>query len=120
MALSRCHEVLRTWQLAHDDSEHNGQDDSLKFHCQSLLRLSYLRVSSGRRYFNRTTLLLENENGLEKAVRTYVSTPQDRSQVLTKAAGQVMFCSTAPVRAGHMLVRKTAAFTWSIEHTIAS
>ncbi|KAK7883676.1 hypothetical protein LTR67_010965 [Exophiala xenobiotica] len=118
-ALTRCQEFLKTWQLAHDDSQHSRQEDSLIFNCQALLRLSYVRVFSGMRYFNRTTLLYEDPDLIASAVGTYLSESRERTTFLTKAAEQVMFCFTTPIRAGHMLTRKTAAFTWSIEHAVA-
>ncbi|KAK5227429.1 hypothetical protein LTR72_003419 [Exophiala xenobiotica] len=118
-ALTRCQEFLKTWQLAHDDSQHSRQEDSLIFNCQALLRLSYVRVFSGMRYFNRTTLLYEDPDLIASAVSTYLSESRERTAFLTKAAEQVMFCFTTPIRAGHMLTRKTAAFTWSIEHAVA-
>ncbi|KAI1618246.1 hypothetical protein EDD37DRAFT_259870 [Exophiala viscosa] len=118
-ALTRCQEFLKTWQLAHDDSQHSRQEDSLIFNCQALLRLSYVRVFSGMRYFNRTTLLYEDPALIASAVGTYLGESRERTAFLTKAAEQVMFCFTTPIRAGHMLTRKTAAFTWSIEHAVA-
>ncbi|KAK5444241.1 hypothetical protein LTS15_010356 [Exophiala xenobiotica] len=118
-ALTRCQEFLKTWQLAHDDPQHSRQEDSLIFNCQALLRLSYVRVFSGMRYFNRTTLLYEDPDLIASAVGTYLSESRERTAFLTKAAEQVMFCFTTPIRAGHMLTRKTAAFTWSIEHAVA-
>ncbi|KAK5415356.1 hypothetical protein LTR06_003406 [Exophiala xenobiotica] len=118
-ALTRCQEFLKTWQLAHDDSQHSRQEDSLIFNCQALLRLSYVRVFSGMRYFNRTTLLYEDPDLIASAVGAYLSESRERTAFLTKAAEQVMFCFTTPIRAGHMLTRKTAAFTWSIEHAVA-
>jgi hypothetical protein len=118
-ALTRCQEFLKTWQLAYDDSQHSRQEDSLIFNCQALLRLSYVRVFSGMRSFNRTTLLYEDPDLIASAVGTYLSEFRERTAFLTKAAEQVMFCFTTPIRAGHMLTRKTAAFTWSIEHAVA-
>ena len=118
--LSRCHEFLKAWQITHDDVEHSRHEDSFIFNCQALLRLSYVRAFSGMQHFNRTTLLYDEEADIYAAVQTYVTAHQARNAFLTKAAEQVMFCFTSPIRAGHMLTRKTAAFTWSIEHAVAS
>lgn len=120
VALSRCREFLKAWQLAHDDSQQNRHEESLIFNCQSLLRLSYVRVFSGIQQFNRTTLLYEDTAAILMAANSYVTAPQSRNAFLTKAVEQVMFCFTVPIRAGHMTTRKTAAFTWSIEHAVAS
>jgi hypothetical protein len=119
-ALSRCQEFLKTWQLSHDDSQPHRHEESFIFNCQALLRLSYVRVFSGMQCFNRACLLYEDPRDIERAVNAYVTAPQSRGAFLTKAAEQVMFCFTAPIRAGHMLTRKTAALTWSIEHAVAS
>lgn len=117
--LVKCQDFLKAWQLAHEDSQHTRLEDSLVFNCQSLLRLAYVRIFSGMRYFNRATLLYEDTDDISSAVRAYVNAPQENNVYLTKAAEQVMFCFLSPVRAGHLLTRKTAAFTWSIEHAIA-
>jgi hypothetical protein len=119
-ALSKCQEFLKMWQLANDDSLHTRQEESLIFNCQALLRLSYVRVFSGMRSFNRAALLYENTDLVTSSINAYSSEGRDRSTFSAKAAEQVMFCFTTPIRAGHMLTRKTAAFTWSVEHAVAS
>jgi len=119
-ALSKCQEFLKIWQLANDDSDHTRQEESLIFNCQALLRLSYVRVFSGMRSFNRAALLYENPDLITSVINAYLGEGRDRSTFSAKAAEQVMFCFTTPIRAGHMLTRKTAAFTWSVEHAVAS
>lgn len=118
--LGRCHEFLKAWQVAHEGSELSRYEESLIFNCQALLRLSYVRVFGGMRCFDRTTLVYEDSVDVAAALNAYVNAPQVRNAFFTKAAEQVMFCFTAPICAGHMVTRKTAALTWSIEHAIAS
>lgn len=117
--LNRCQEFLRAWRVAHNDFQQTVQEESSIFNCQSLLRLSYVRIFSSTRQFNRFTLLYGDSSAITHAVNSYVAAPQARNTFLTKAAEQVMFCFTTPITAGHMLTRKTAALTWSMEHAVA-
>jgi len=120
-ALARCHHALTH---VHPEEDHLGStwDDAegpLMFNCQALLRIACTRLFTNASAFDRLTLLTDNLEEVTASVTTYVAATQHRSPLLTKAALKAYEGFLTPVKIGHLLVRKTAALSWSVEHAVA-
>jgi hypothetical protein len=102
------------YKVAWDDPEH-----TLVFNCSAVLRAGYSRLLPPSHSFNRLALLVDDHEALSRAVKTYVTTPLERNEFVTKAASKAYEVFKGPVTIGATLVSKTAAFSWSIEHAVA-
>lgn len=95
---------------------------SLWFCAAGLLRQAYIRqftqfepASSQMR-----AIIRPEEGSLDlEAVVSYVLEGTPRSAAVTRAAEKATEALEMPVRAGHVMVRKTAALNWSVDHAIA-
>jgi hypothetical protein len=121
--LSRC-EALVSIAFGNDKPDNfltATASDSLMFNSQALLRIAYIRLFSSTNSFDRLTLLSDNPQDIATAVQAYVIAPQKRDfninlmQSVTKAFEMLLIT----VKIGYLLLRKTAALSWSIEHAIA-
>jgi hypothetical protein len=119
-SLARCHRVLTRDGLPEAGFTWDDVEGPLVFNGLALLRSCYVRAFTGSGTFNRTMLFSNNDDDIIRAAKDYVQIHQVRTPFLTRAVGQVFTGLLTPFRAGHLLVRKTAAFTWSIEHAIAA
>ena len=117
-ALARCHKVLDGDRSA-EWYTYNEFESPLIFNSLALLRNCYVRAFAGNGTFNGAALFSDNDEDITLAARNYVQTQLFRTAFLTKAVDQVLGTLMVPIRAGPLLMRKTAAFTWSIEHAIA-
>ncbi|KAK7883531.1 hypothetical protein LTR67_011107 [Exophiala xenobiotica] len=115
-ALTRCHILISSSAVPVDAAE---EASSLLFNCQALLRIAYVRVFTGAGSFNRMMLLSSNEDEVMHNLRTYVHAPQQRTKFLTTAVGKAYEGFLAPIKAGYLISRKTAALSWSVEHAVA-
>ena len=117
-ALARCHAMI---SREHAENDHNWieSEGPLMFNALAVLRVAYVRAFTGAGSFNRMALLNDDSEQILSAIREYVGTTQDRSPFLTKAVAQAFEGFVTPIKAGAMLVKKTAALSWSIEHAIA-
>ena len=117
-ALARCHAMI---SLARSDTDQtwNESEGPFLFNCLALTRVAYVRAFTGTGSFNRMTLMSDDSAEILKAIREYVASPQSRSPFLTKAVARAFEGFLTPIKAGSLLVRKTAALNWSIEHAIA-
>lgn len=117
-ALARCHSLLTT---GHPERERTSEDPEgpMIFNCLALLRISYVRAFTATNSFNRIVLLTDDKAEIMSAMKSYVLCKQSRSVPLTKAVSRAFEALLMPIKSGHLLVRKTAAFSWSIEHAIA-
>lgn len=91
--------------------------DSLLFNAVSILRLCYGRVLPLAAY--RSSLLRCEDERLEALLRAFVREEQVRNNFITQTVSWIFDGLCVPVRKGILLVRKTAALTWSMEHAIA-
>ncbi|KAF2466726.1 uncharacterized protein BDR25DRAFT_376857 [Lindgomyces ingoldianus] len=118
--LSRCHQVIISVRGGENHSTTwSDTEGPLMFNCQALLRIAHIRLFTDIRAFNRLTLLTDNPEDILRAVKEYAEAPQQRSANLTKAIMKAYEGFLAPIKIGHLLVRKTAALSWSIEHAVA-
>jgi hypothetical protein len=56
---------------------------------------------------------------MDEAITSFVTEEIDRSPQMLNAVTKCFEGLRIPVKLGTMLVRKTAAFRWSVEHAIA-
>ena len=117
-ALARCHAMI---SRERSDTEHTWIDSEgpLLFNSSAILRVAYVRAFTGAGSFNRMALLNDDSDEILGVIQEYVGASQDRSPFLTKAVAHVFEGFVTPIKAGAMLVKKTAALSWSIEHAIA-
>jgi len=118
-ALARCYTLLITHQTEKDLTSDSGEGPEI-FNCQALLRSAYVRIFTGVGGFDRMMLLSENEGQIAARIQSYVQAPQRRNSFLTKAVSTAYGGLLLPVTAGFLLVKRTAALTWSVEHAIAA
>ena len=112
-ALNACQRAF-TWGKADSDP----WSDPLLFNCLAVLRTAYMRGCTDSN-FNRRILLVCDPTAVSDQIQTYVLSKQTRGPRTTEAVSRAFSTMLLPMRAGAMLVRKTAALTWSIEHAIA-
>lgn len=117
-ALARCHTLISIAR-SNSDQTWNESEGPFLFNCLALTRVAYVRAFTGTGSFNRMTLMSQNSDEILGAIREYVVSPQNRSPFLTKAVARAFEGFLTPIKAGSLLVRKTAALNWSIEHAIA-
>ncbi|GME22102.1 Zinc finger C2H2-type protein [Neofusicoccum parvum] len=105
-----------------EDFRHPYSSDaqsSLIFNTNALIRIANTRLFGNADSFNRFILTSDNKHEISTAMGSYLSAPQARNAFTTKGAAQAYEGFTLPAKVGPMLVRKTAAFGWSIEHAVA-
>ncbi|ORY15877.1 fungal-specific transcription factor domain-domain-containing protein [Clohesyomyces aquaticus] len=118
--LSRCHQAVLSVRGGEDHgTTWSEAEGPLMFNCQALLRIAHIRLFTNIRAFNRLTLLSDNPDDIFLAVNSYAEAPQTRSSSLTEAVSKAYVGFLSPIKIGHLLVRKTAALSWSIEHAVA-
>ena len=117
-ALARCHAMISTAR-SDADQTWNESEGPFLFNCLALTRIAYVRAFTGTGSFNRMSLMSDDSEEILRAIREYVASPQSRSPFLTKAVARAFEGFLTPIKAGSLLVQKTAALSWSIEHAIA-
>ncbi|KAK7543476.1 fungal-specific transcription factor domain-containing protein [Phyllosticta citricarpa] len=103
----------------HRDTLNKDAEASLVFNSEACLRLAHLRLLSNdyKLSLTRLTVLVSDDaDKVSSALDEYIASSQDGGlEAATKAYEGFL----VPVRVGHLLVRKTAAFNWSVEQAIA-
>jgi hypothetical protein len=119
IGLARCHNLLTN----HSASEEISADDAegpLLFNCLAMLRSAYVRVFTGTGSFDRIILLSSDERAITIAIRLFISNVQERNPFMTKAISKAFDAFHTPIKLGYLIVRKTAAFNWSLEHAVSA
>ncbi|KAJ5032721.1 uncharacterized protein L3040_009315 [Drepanopeziza brunnea f. sp. 'multigermtubi'] len=119
VSLARCY-ALVTADRAERERSSDDPEGPLMFNCIALLRSAYVRVFTGAGSFNRMMLLGGNPAQVAGEIQAFLSSSQERSLLVTRAAEMAYGGLLTPVKAGYILVQKTAALTWSIEHAVAA
>lgn len=102
------------------DRDADPWQDPLLFNCLAVLRIAFMReCTDSIRSFNRRVLLGCNATAVEQEIQAYVLSTPLRGPRVTDAVSKAFSAMLLPMRTGAMLVRKTAALTWSIEHAVA-
>jgi hypothetical protein len=119
--LSRCEKIIASARGSeiHVTTAWGAEEGPLMFNCQALLRIAYIRLFSTTNAFDRLALLSDNPQDIATAVRNYAQSPQKRNQSLMRSVKKAFEMLLATVKIGYLLLRKTAALSWSIEHAIA-
>lgn len=123
--LSRCHRMLsgggaREAENQDDVATWDHPAGPLVFNCQGVLRIAHSRLlTSSHQPFQHLTLITNAAGSTDEAAEAYAASPQERNGFFTELISMVCQSFLIPVHAGHMLVRKTAALSWSVEHAVA-
>ncbi|KAE9574990.1 hypothetical protein CGMCC3_g8819 [Colletotrichum fructicola] len=102
--------VVHMWQRFQD------QECSLVFNCQAILRIAYTRIAGPS---IRISLMNTDDADVDAAISSFVTAKMERSPQLLDIISKSFEGFKIPVKIGHLLVRKTAAFRWSVEHAVA-
>ncbi|CAK7237184.1 hypothetical protein SEUCBS140593_009872 [Sporothrix eucalyptigena] len=119
-ALARCHEVLRLSRRDGVEPMWDDPEGPLLFNCEAMLRGAYARLFSDVSLPQRFTILCGSSRDRQAALREFVAAKQERSALVTSAVAHIFEAILVPIKIGHLLVRKTAAFSWSIETAISA
>jgi hypothetical protein len=117
-ALGRCAELFIG---GNPESEQrlNELEVSQRSNCNALLRTAYVRAANSEVSVERVMVLGGDLQMSQATIQAFVASSQQRSDFVTRAVATAYQGLQTSVRAGHMLVKKTAAFKWSIDHAIA-
>lgn len=118
-SLARCRDMLRQSRPQTVEPLWDDTEGPLLFSCEAMLRVAYTRLFTDVSMPQRFTLLCNSSEDRPAALRALVTAKQERSPLMTKAVAYALDSFFVPMKAGYLLVRKTAAFTWSVEHSIA-
>lgn len=119
-ALARCYALLTT-DRPEGERTSDDPEGPLLFNCLSLLRSAHIRVFTGADNFNRMTLLSGGARHVSASIDAFLSgNALERGPLMTRAVDRAYGGFLMPIKAGYLLVRKTAALTWSLEHPIAA
>ncbi|KAF0315328.1 zinc finger protein [Colletotrichum asianum] len=119
-SLARCDDFLQgvRSELPHADADEHEKDQecSLVFNCQAILRIAYTRIAGPS---IRISLMNTDDADVDAAISSFVTAKMERSPQLVDIISKSFEGFKIPVKIGHLLVRKTAAFRWSVEHAVA-
>lgn len=112
--LNKCRSITAPSTVGFD----GGMDrsDDFLFNAASILRVAYGRALPGIFAAHRCSLLRTAKHQLRAALREFVGLKQERNAMITRTVGLIFEGLCVPVRKGVLLVRKTAALSWSMEH----
>jgi hypothetical protein len=117
--LARCYALL-TADRPERERTSDDPEGPLLFNCLALLRSAHIRVFTGADNFNRMVLLTGSAREVAASVESFISGDAlERGPLMTRAVDKAYGAFLTPLKAGYLLVRKTAALTWSLEHPIA-
>ncbi|KFY65397.1 hypothetical protein V496_02589 [Pseudogymnoascus sp. VKM F-4515 (FW-2607)] len=117
MSLGRCYNLLTADRAERERT--SDEEGPLVSNCLALLRSAYVRAFTGAGSFNRMLLMSNDTDQIASSIQSYVAGPQERNQFLTMAVSKAYGGLHTPIKAGYLLVRKTAALSWSVEHAVA-
>lgn len=117
-ALSRCLSLI-TQARSGDDYTWTESEGPLLFNCLALLRVTYCRAFTGNGHADRMMLLKDSREDIITSLEEFVAVPQERDEFTSRAVARAFEGMVIPSKAGTLLLRKTAALSWSIEHALA-
>ncbi|VUC37789.1 unnamed protein product [Clonostachys rosea] len=118
-ALARCHELLSQACANRGSALGDRMETSLLFNCQCVLRIAYIRMFTSTSILSRPSFVAFDDAAVESAISHFVSGSEKRRPGILKAVEAAFEGFRVSVNMGHMLVRKTAALRWSLEHAVA-
>jgi hypothetical protein len=117
--LARCYALVTADRPGRERTS-DDPEGPLLFNCLALLRSAHIRVFTGADNFNRMILLTGNDRQISASADAFISgNALERGPLMTRAVEKAYGAFLTPLKAGYLLVRKTAALTWSLEHPIA-
>lgn len=119
-SLARCESFLRSGEsdVKHAAPEYM-KETSLVFNSHAILRMAYVRLFKPSTTSDRVNLLSSGQSEMEASIAAYVAVKIEPGPHLLGAVIKSLEGFDIPVRLGHLWVRKTAAFRWSVEHAVA-
>jgi hypothetical protein len=119
--VERCTTFLKQARYQNDDTyTWDETEGPLLFNALAMLRVSYCRVLTSPWTIKRMTLFQECVEEPLSAMSDFAMSPLEESDGLLEAVTMALDAIMIPSRLGSLLVRKTAAFTWAIEHAFAA
>ncbi|KXH61755.1 hypothetical protein CSAL01_11408 [Colletotrichum salicis] len=119
-SLDRCHGLLKQTREGQLEDMDDNDITSLCFSSHAILRAAYIRLFDNTKSFDRLSLLAEDPSTIDSSVTTFANMKLERNVDCVKAIENTLEGIQLPVQMGHMLIRKTAAFRWSVEHAVAA
>jgi hypothetical protein len=117
--LARCYALL-TAERPERERTSDDPEGPLLFNCLALLRSAHIRVFTGADNFNRMALLTGSVREVSASLEAFIAgNALGRGPLMTRVVDKAYGAFLTPLKAGYLLVRKTAALTWSLEHPIA-
>lgn len=117
--LARCGEVLQIARPEGTESFWNSSEGPLLLNCEAILRVAHSRLFLSASMPEGVALLLNNPPDNVRLLTKFVAAPQERTILITKVMISMCEAFSVPSKAGYLLVQKTAAINWSIEHAVA-
>jgi hypothetical protein len=118
-ALTRCHMLITKARPEHENTWIESEYPLL-FNCLALLRISYVKAFTSTAALNRMILLSDKASEVAITIKSFVASKQPRGELITKAVNQAFEGLLIPMKGNRLLIKKTAALSWSIEHAIAA
>ena len=115
--LDRCKQVFARSRRI-EDGPPDPSESPLPFNSLNLLRSCYARVLCDGWGFRRALLLSDSDSGTSLAAKRFVQKSEFNMPLLTKIVAFMVEALMMPSHLGHLVIRKTAALTWSIEMAI--
>ncbi|KAK1623736.1 hypothetical protein BDP81DRAFT_358550 [Colletotrichum phormii] len=119
-SLDRCHGLLKQTREGQLEDMDDNDITSLCFSSHAILRAAYIRLFDNTKSFDRLSLLAEDPSTVDSSVTMFTNMKLERNVDCVKAIEKTLEGIQLPVKMGHMLIRKTAAFRWSVEHAVAA
>lgn len=116
-ALARCYLMISNARAA-NELTWNEAEGPLLFNSLSLLRGIHVRVLTGIGGLDRMVLLSDDKEEVSAAVRDYITQDSRRNTASTKTIHSIFDNIMVILKSDAHLLRKTAAFNWSIEHAL--
>lgn len=119
-AISNCLLLIKDARVRADESyTWDDTEGPLLFNSLALLRVSYCKIMTRAESASRSMLFRLDDNEAEQMIHQFLSAPLDQTEYLNRAVSVALEGILIPTRIGSGLVRKTAAFTWAIEHAFS-
>ncbi|KAM0328704.1 hypothetical protein ACHAQA_005117 [Verticillium albo-atrum] len=101
-----------------DDVDEEGVS-SLVFNAQAILRIAHVRLVTPESPRVSIELTGSDSSDVEASISSFVNCRLERGPDVLEAVGKALDALQEPVRMGHLLVRKTAAFRWGVEQAVS-
>ncbi|KAL1887619.1 hypothetical protein Sste5346_010120 [Sporothrix stenoceras] len=101
------------------EEEDVEKEASLVFNANAILRIAHARLFRPDSIHSSIDLTNLHGNRTDASIDLFVSSKMERGTLVLKAVEKAFEGLREPVRIGHLFVRKTAAFRWSVEQAVA-